>query len=259
MKILFFGDVFGNPGRKAIQSFLPEFLSNHHIDFVIANCENASDGKGITEKSAKELFDAGVHAFTSGNHLWDKKDGITLISTEKRIVKPLNFPSDAPGFNYTYLKNRQFDLVVACLCGQSFMNPIDSPFFALDRLLPELYSISRNILIDFHAESTAEKRTFGHYFDGKVSAILGTHTHIQTADEEILDEGTAYITDVGMTGSVDSVIGVKKEIALERVKTGLPVRHQTSDKKVYVNAVLITLNSDGKAEDIQRIRQKIFD
>lgn len=259
MKILFFGDVFGNPGRKAIQAFLPEFLSNHHIDFVIANCENASDGKGITEKSARELFDAGVHAFTSGNHLWDKKEGITLISTDKRIVKPLNFPSAAPGFNYTFLKNRNFELVVACLCGQSFMNPIDSPFFALDRILPEMTALSKNILIDFHAESTAEKRTFAHYFNGRVSAILGTHTHIQTADEEVLSEGTAYITDVGMTGSIDSVIGVKKEIAIERVKTGLPVRHQTSDKQVYINAVLISLSNNGQAESIERIRQKVID
>ncbi|HOD53719.1 MAG TPA: TIGR00282 family metallophosphoesterase [Candidatus Cloacimonadota bacterium] len=260
MKILFFGDIFGRPGRKALKAFLPSFLLTNPVDFVVANCENAADGKGVTENSVREIFDAGVDGLTSGNHLWDKKDGINVIINEKRLVKPLNFPSAAPGNDYALLEKNDKKLLISSLCGQAFMSPVDSPFFALEKRIEEFRGLSQHILIDFHAESTAEKRTFGFYFDGLVSAIVGTHTHIQTADEEILPQGTAYITDVGMSGPVDSVIGIKKEIAIEKIKKGLPVRHEVSFEKIYVNAVLVELDDKtGRAVSIIRIREKVLD
>lgn len=258
MKIIFFGDVFGKPGRKALTAFLPFYIKNNNPDFIIANCENAADGRGITEQSAREIFNAGVDACTSGNHLWDRKEGIPVILNNTNIVKPLNYPKSAPGNSFSVLKKENKELLIACICGQSFMNPVDSPFFKLDEYLPEFHNLTHNILIDFHAESTAEKRTLGFYFDGKISAMLGTHTHIQTADEEILENGTAYITDVGMTGSVNSVIGIKKEIAIEKIKHGLPVRHETSDLDVFINAVEIEIDElTGKSVSIKRIRERV--
>ncbi len=258
MKILFFGDVFGKPGRKAVQVFLASLKKGINYDLCIANCENASDGKGITEKSAQELFSAGIDLLSSGNHLWDKKEGIDYIKTETRITKPLNYPKLSPGYEYAILNINNVRLILVSLCGQAFMNPVDSPFFALENLLNDLNNIPECVIIDFHAESTAEKRTFGFYFDGRVSAIIGTHTHIQTADEEILPNGTAYITDVGMCGSHDSVIGIRKEIAIEKIKTGLPVRHITADKGIQINAVIIELDDyTGKAVSIKRIREKL--
>ncbi len=256
MKILFFGDIYGQPGRKAIRAFLPDFIQKNSIDIVLANCENTSDGKGITEKSAKELFSLGIDAFSGGNHLWDRKEALSYLELETRIAKPLNFPELAPGFNYVLIEKNELKLILISLCGQSFMSNVDSPFYALERILPEFHEITSNIIIDFHAESTAEKRTLGFYFNGKVSAVLGTHTHIQTADEEIMDQGTAYITDVGMTGPHDSVIGVKKEIAIYRAKTGLPVRHETAVEGLMVNAVIVNIDENtGKASDIIRIRE----
>lgn len=258
MKILFFGDIYGQPGRKAVKSFLPGFLINNPVDFVLANCENASDGKGITEKSANELLSSGVDAFSGGNHLWDRKEALDYIMRENRIAKPLNFPIEAPGFPFVVLEKNKKIIVLLTLCGQSFMNNVDSPFFCLEKILPLVKEKTHSIIVDFHAESTAEKRTFGYYFDGQVSAVLGTHTHIQTADEEILENGTAYISDVGMTGPHQSVIGVKKEIAIHRVKTGLPVRHETADQGIMINAVLIELDDNtGKAISIKRLREYV--
>lgn len=260
MNILFFGDIFGRPGRRAVEAFLPPFLKENNVDFVIANCENAADGKGVTEHTLNEIFNAGVDSLTSGNHLWDKKNSIDVIINEKRLVKPFNFPEEAPGNEYCLLEKNGKKLLIANLCGQAFMQPIDSPFFALEKRIEEFRDLTSNILIDFHAESTAEKRTFGFYFDGKISAMVGTHTHIQTADEEILPNGTAYLTDVGMTGPIDSVIGIKKEIAIEKIKKGLPMRHEVSFNNIYINAVLIEIDeASGKAVNIKRIRQKVLD
>ncbi|MCK9331248.1 MAG: TIGR00282 family metallophosphoesterase [Candidatus Cloacimonetes bacterium] len=258
MKILFFGDIFGKPGRKAVGTFLSSVKRNIDYDLCIANCENAADGRGITEKSAQELFAAGVDLFSSGNHLWDRKEGLEFITNDTRIAKPLNYPKASPGNEYIIKNINSTRFMLVSLCGQAFMTAVDSPFFALERLLDNLPDKPKCVLIDFHAESTAEKRTLAHYFDGKVSAILGTHTHIQTADEEILPNGTAYITDVGMCGSHDSVIGIRKEIAIEKIKTGLPVRHITADSGIQINAVLIELDDNtGKAVYIKRIREKL--
>lgn len=258
MKILFLGDIFGKPGRQAVRIFLDKFKNENHVDLCIANCENAADGKGITEKSAQELFASGIDIMSSGNHLWDRKESLDFIKNEERISKPLNYPECTPGKPFIIKNVDDTKVMLVSLCGQAFMTPVDSPFFSLNRFLSSFQDLPSVIIVDFHAESTAEKRTFGFYFDGKVSAIIGTHTHIQTADEEILPEGTAYITDAGMCGPHNSIIGIKKEIAFEKINTGLPVRHITAEDGLQINAVYIDVdNVTGKAISIKRIREKI--
>lgn len=260
MKILFFGDIFGKYGRMIVQSKLDNLVRKHKIDIVIANGENLAGGKGITFKTANPLFQAGIDCFTSGNHLWDKKDGLDFISGEERILKPVNYPKAAYGNNFYIIKRDQFELGVINVAGQGFMNAANSPIEELEHFLPLIQKHTKNIFVDFHAEATAEKRTLGFMFDGRVSAIVGTHTHIQTADEEILPKGTAYITDVGMTGPHDSVIGVDKEIILKKVTTGMPIRYETTHRGIQINAVVIEINEKtGKAVSIERIRNKYGD
>jgi hypothetical protein len=260
MKILFFGDVFGKPGRKIVKNHLAELKNEFAIDVVIANGENLAQGKGITEKTCAELFHVGVNAFTSGNHLWDQNSSLDYIKKETRIVKPLNFPQKAPGFDHLILDVDNSKLAILCVVGQSFMAPAAFPFEKLSEILPKIQETTPNILIDYHAEATAEKRVLGFLLDGKISALIGTHTHIQTADEEILPSGTAYITDVGMTGPHDSVIGTKKDIILEKVLTGVPKRFEVANSGLQINAVVIEIEDDsGKAVSIERIRRKMDD
>ncbi|HPR16871.1 MAG TPA: TIGR00282 family metallophosphoesterase [Candidatus Cloacimonadota bacterium] len=258
MKILFIGDIFGKPGRAIIKDCLTDLKREFATDAVIANGENVAQGRGITEKTATELFHAGIDAFTSGNHLWDQKNALEYIKTEQRIVKPLNYPAQSPGFSSFILDVANGKLALLCLVGQAFMSPAGFPHEAIDKILPEIQSQTPNILVDFHAEATAEKRALGFYLDGKVSALLGTHTHIQTADEEILPGGTAYITDVGMTGPHDSVIGTEKKIILEKLLNGIPQRYDVAQNGWQLNAVFLELDEQtGKAISIQRIRRKI--
>ncbi len=257
MTVLFFGDIFGKPGRVALLNRLPQLIAHYNSDFVIVNGENLADGRGITEKTAKPLFGNGVDVITSGNHLWDRKEGLEYIADEPRIVKPMNFPPMAPG-NMNYIARKgDLALSIVCFTGQIFMPPCDSPFQIFDgfwenadRALP--------LFIDFHAESTSEKRGFGWHVDGRASAVIGTHTHIQTADEEILSEGTAYLTDAGMTGAHDSVIGVKKEIILEKFRTSVPHRFETSDQGLMINGVAVVLDPiSRRATRIERIRLSV--
>jgi len=256
LKVLFLGDVFGRPGRRAVESFLSGFSKNNQIDLCIANCENLSSGKGISEKAITEMVSAGVHIFSSGNHLWDKRESMEYIARETRIAKPLNYPKAAAGFDKVLFRAGNTDVMLLTLCGQAFMNSIDSPFHVLDNFLDSFSDLPKCIIVDFHAESTAEKKTFGYYFDGRVSAIVGTHTHIQTADEEILEKGTAYITDVGMCGAHNSIIGIKKEIAFDRVRTGTPVKHEIAEEGILINAVYFEIDeATGKALSIERIRK----
>ncbi len=261
MNILFIADVFGRPGRQIVKNHLPALLSELAIDVCIANCENSASGLGVTEKTADELFNAGVDILTGGNHLWDKKEVFDYLAIEKRILKPANFPPRALG-NRFFIKTlpREKKLAIVTLCGQAFMGPADSPFIVMEELLPILKKESDYIFVDFHAEATAEKRAFGLYFDGQISAVVGTHTHIQTADEEILPGGTAYITDAGMTGPHHSVIGIKKEIIFEKIMTGMPLRYEVAERGKQLNAVFITIDElTGKATKIDRIREKISD
>ena len=257
MKLLFFGDVFGKPARELLMQDLRSLRREFEADFIIINAENLADGRGITEKVAKPLWQAGVDAMSSGNHLWDREEALDYITKEQRLVKPLNYPTNAPGNAVYRLRKDDLKLDLICLTGQIFMPPCDSPFHAVDHFLASRTEPEVPVIVHFHAESTAEKRAFAWHLDGRVAAILGTHTHIQTADPEILPQGSAYITDVGMTGAHDSVIGVKKHIVLDKFYTSVPHRFETSDRGMMINAVLIEIcNQTGKALSIQSIRRK---
>ncbi|MCD4828629.1 MAG: TIGR00282 family metallophosphoesterase [Candidatus Cloacimonetes bacterium] len=259
MNILFFGDVFGRPGRRVVKQALPGLKAEFGIDISILNCENLASGRGVTRETAKELFDAGIDLFSSGNHLWDRKQSIEYITGERRIVKPLNYPQKAAGAPWAMAETPSgARLALVVLVGQSFMPGADSPLTTLDRILPELQEQTPCILVDFHAESTAEKRALGFYADGRVSAVIGTHTHIQTADEHILPQGAAYITDVGMTGPHDSVIGVEKEIILYKMTTGMPRQYEVARDGLQINAVVVEVDDDtGRAVRIERIRRTV--
>jgi len=257
MNILFFGDIFGSPGRNLIKKYLPELRRKFKIDFCIANGENTAHGKGITEKTATELFNCGIDCFTSGNHIWDKKESIDYLKREPRILKPLNYHKDAIGATLYIANVGKSKLAVVNLIGQVYMNPIDSPFIALDNILPEIKEVTDNIFVDFHAEATAEKRALAFYFDGRISAMVGTHTHIQTADEEILPNNTAYITDVGMTGPHDSCIGIDKDIVIKKMITSMPQQFKPAEGGLQINAVVIEIDENtGNAVEIQRIMRK---
>lgn len=258
MRLLFFGDVFSKAGRIVLRECLPELKHEFDPDFVIINGENLADGRGLTEKTANPLFHAGIDVITGGNHLWDRSESWDYIRQTPAIVKPLNYPPSTPGNPFYTISKNGKSLTVLSLCGQIFMPPCDSPFLAYQRWHEQMGSACRCVLLDFHAESTAEKRAFGWFADGEISALLGTHTHVQTADEEILPQGTAYITDVGMTGAHDSVIGVKKEIILDKFVHALPSRYESSDRGLQVDAVYIELDEiSGKALCIKRIRRSI--
>ncbi len=255
MKILFIGDIIGKPGRGAVKKLLPQLIAEHGIDFTVANGENAAGGFGLTQSVVEELFNMGIDVLTSGNHLWDKKEIEPLLPREPRILKPANYPETAPGFPFgVYVTGKGLKIGVMCLQGQVFMPPIDSPFRAADRYVAELKKQTDIILVDLHAEATSEKVALGWHLDGKISALAGTHTHVMTADERILPLGTAYITDAGMTGGFDSVIGMEKKDVLERFYTGLNTKFEVADKDVRLNAVLIEIDDrTGKARSIMRI------
>jgi len=258
INILFLGDIFGQPGRQAVKTFLPAFKRQHPVDLCIANCENLTNGRGASKTKIAEMQEVGVSVFSSGNHLWDKREEYDFIKEATCIAKPLNYPKLALGFPYVLTEVNQTPIMLITLCGQTYMGAVNSPFHTLETFLQNTPDLPKCIIVDFHAESTAEKRTFGFYFDGQITAMLGTHTHIQTADEEILPQGTAYITDVGMCGPHDSVIGIRKTIAIEKANTGMPVRHIVADGGLQINAVYLTVDElTGQALTIKRIREKI--
>ncbi len=257
MKVLFFGDVYGKAGRHALLTELSGLKEKFKPDFLIVNAENLADGKGVTEKTLDPLFSHGIDAVTGGNHLWDRYDSIEYIKHEPRIVKSLNYPETIPGNPFYRINKNGKTLGVLSLSGQTYMPSCDNPFIALSKHLQSIREPVPTIL-DFHAESTSEKRAMGWFADGKICACLGTHTHIQTADEEILPLGCAYITDVGMTGSHDSVIGVKKEIIVGKFLSSIPMRYEASDLGVQINAVLVEIDDDSSiALNITRIKYAV--
>ncbi|MGB9802875.1 TIGR00282 family metallophosphoesterase [Desulfofundulus sp.] len=256
MRLLFIGDIVGRPGRRALKENLPGLLQELDIDFVVANGENAAGGNGITREVARELLASGIDVITMGNHVWDHKEIFDLIEQEKRILRPANYPPGVPGTGF-YLGEDGHNRKVAVLnlAGRVFMSELDCPFRKVDQLLSQLGGLTRVILVDFHAEATSEKMAMGWYLAGRVSAVCGTHTHVQTADERILPGGTAYITDVGMTGPRDSVIGVKKELVLNKFLTQLPRRFEVAAGPYQFNAVVIDVDDDsGEAREIRRIQ-----
>jgi hypothetical protein len=257
MKILFIGDIMGSPGRKAVAAFLPMLIEQEGgFDFILANCENAAAGKGITQKTVNELFSMGISGMTSGNHIWDKNEGVPVLASEHRIVRPANYPDQCPGQGWMLLENNGRRLIVANLQGRVFMPPLDCPFRKADEIVAAAGDIP--LLIDFHAEATSEKKALGYYLDGRAAAVLGTHTHVQTADEEVLPQGTAYISDAGMTGGHRSSIGMKLDSVLPRYLTGMPSKFEVSGEGLAFNGVIVTLDDEsGRAVGIARINEKL--
>ena len=264
MHILFIGDIFGRPGRTIVRERLNELVKQHSIDLVIANGENAAAGFGITPALAEEFFELGIEVITTGNHIWDKREIIDYFqsangnpySPAHRLLRPANYPAGMPGQGYYEGKTRAgVPYAVINLQGRVFMTSNDDPFRVADQLLQQIKA--KVILVDIHAEATSEKISMGWYLDGRVSVVLGTHTHIPTADEHILPNGTAYITDVGMTGPYDSVIGVKKELVINRFLTNMPARFEAASGEVKLCAVVIDCDqATGKASSIQRVMLK---
>lgn len=255
VNILFIGDIVGKPGRQAVSRELHRLVDRYNIDVVIANGENASGGFGITAETARELFACGIHLFTSGNHIWDKKEALEYLKKEERIIRPANYPEGAPGKGSGFVVTPGGTKVaVLNLEGRVFMNSLDCPFKTADREIAALAAVTSIILVDFHAEATSEKSALGWYLDGRVSAFVGTHTHVQTADERILPGGTAYISDAGMTGAFDSVIGVRKDEPIQKFLSQLPAKFEVAKKDIRLNGVVLTIDeSSGKALGIERV------
>ncbi len=255
VRVLFIGDIVGKPGRKAVRELLHELKSQLSVDFTIANIENAAGGAGLTEKILNELISYGVDVFTSGNHIWDKKEIFQFIDRYPQLLRPANFHPQTPGRGYGIFETETGQSVcVINLIGRLFTGLYDSPFVVGDRIIEQIDTTVK--IIDFHAETTSEKQVAGFYFNGRVSAVLCTHTHVQTSDERILDKGTAYITDVGMTGGLDSVIGIKPERAMRRLVMGLPSRYEPSNKRIGLEGVFLVIDhKSGVAREIKRIRR----
>ncbi len=254
MRILFIGDIFGSAGRRIVADHVGDIVKTQQIDLVIANCENAAAGFGITPRLAEELLGLGIHVLTSGNHIWDKKEILDYIAREPRLLRPDNYPAGAPGSGVLVGSTASgVPYAVINLQGRTYLPSIDSPFQRADAILASLPAAVRVRIVDFHAEVTSEKMAFGWYLDGRVSAVLGTHTHVPTADERILPGGTAYQTDVGMTGPYDSVIGADKKAALDRFLKGMPNRLEPATGDVRLAAAIIDLDeTTGRASSIRR-------
>ncbi len=256
MRVLMVGDVVGKSGRKATQEWLPILREEHAIDFVIVNGENSAGGIGITPDIARSFYNqSGVDVVTLGNHAWGKREIFPYLDEEPRLLRPANYPPGAPGKGYGIYPSPQGPVAVVSLQGRTFMEPVDDPFRAADAILETLRRSTRMIFIDFHAEATSEKQAFGWYVDGRASAVVGTHTHVQTADERILPEGTAYLTDVGMTGPMDSIIGMRRDIVIPKFLSLLPARFEVEEGESRLCAVLIDIEpATGRASAIRRIQ-----
>ena len=255
VNIFFVGDIVGKPGLNLVASLLKSYIQKYEIDFCIVNGENTTDGKGISEEDAKLLFDLGVHVITTGNHLWDRWQSKALLAKERRILRPLNYPKENPGFGFITIDLKEKGRVgVINLQGRTYMTSIDDPFKAADWAISKIQNETKVIFIDMHAEASAEKIALGFYLEGRVSAIVGTHTHIPTSDARILEKGTAFITDVGMSGPYDSVIGLKKEIAIKRFLHQTPYKFELAEKEVRMCAVYVQVDAEtGRATKIEQV------
>ena len=255
MNILFIGDIVGKPGRQIVKALLPKIVEEYKIELVIANGENSAGGFGITEKIGQEIFSFGVDIITTGNHVWDKKEAIPYIAKEPRVLRPLNYPANVPGTGSIVIRTKRGNLVgVLNVSGRVFMNLLDCPFRTTKKEIERIREQTKFIFIDFHAEATSEKIAFGYYFDGQVSAILGTHTHVQTSDERILPKGTAYITDVGMTGPEDSVIGFKLDEVIDKFLLHMPQKFEVPSGSAVFSAAIVEVDLDtGLSKNIKRL------
>ena len=256
MRILFIGDIVGSPGREMLKKYLPKLKEKYRPTITIVNGENAASGKGITEKIYRQFLELGAQAVTLGNHSWDKKEIFDFIDDAKYLVRPANFPQGVPGKGIVYLKVNQLEVAVINLQGRTFMAPIDCPFTKADELVAEARKRTPIIFVDFHAETTSEKQAMGWYLDGRVTAVVGTHTHVQTADERILPGGTGYLTDVGMTGPYDGILGMERDAVTKRFLTALPVRFEVSETgQDQLSGVVIDVDDNsGKTKKLQRVQ-----
>jgi metallophosphoesterase (TIGR00282 family) len=262
VKLLFIGDIVGQPGRNAVKTLLPKLRQQHALDFVIANGENSAGGSGITPKTAEEIFSAGVDAITSGDHLWDQKEVMELLANEKRFLRPLNYPPGTPGQGSAIFEVRNAERGVRNLIGvlnaqgRTFMPPLEHPFLLAAEEVKRLREQTKIIFVDFHAEATSEKIAFARFLDGQVSAVVGTHTHVQTADEQIFPGCTAYLTDAGFTGPHESVLGREIEPIIKRFLTGMPQRFDVAKNRVLLHGAVIEIDeATGKAIRIQRVSE----
>ncbi|MEK6654008.1 MAG: TIGR00282 family metallophosphoesterase [Thermodesulfobacteriota bacterium] len=254
MKILFIGDIVGKPGRRAVRELLPGIVEEHRIDFVIANCENAAAGLGVTAEIVEELYGARIDVLTSGNHIWDKKEVMEFVDDYETLLRPANYPEGTPGRGSVVMPTPGgIHVGVINLAGRVFMHSLDCPFRTAEREIEKMKKKAHVIIVDMHAEATSEKIAMGWYLDGKVTAVLGTHTHVQTADDRILPGGTAYITDVGMTGPFDSVIGIKKEAILQRFLLQIPNKFDVAKRDVRLQGVVVEIAPDGRAHCVERL------
>jgi len=259
MNILCIGDVVGRPGREAIAKLLPQIKKEHKIELVVANVENAAGGAGVTPKVVKELLDYGCNVLTSGDHIWDRREILNIIDEEKALLRPANLVEGLPGEGYCIVStDNNVEVGVINLQGRVFMSPIECPFKTAARIIEKIKSKASVILVDIHAEATSEKIALGYFLDGRVSSVVGTHTHVQTADEKILPQGTAYITDLGMTGPCDSVIGQRKEKIIERFLTGMPIKFNVASDDMQLQGVILDIDpKTKKANSIKRLKRRL--
>lgn len=253
MRILFIGDIDGRPGREACKAAIPKLREEFGaFDFIIADGENAAGGFGLTERVMNELFDCGIDILTNGNHVWDKKEFVPFLDSEPNILRPANHPQGTPGRGYAVFEKNGQKLAVICMLGRTFMPPLECPFKCVEGLLKD--NDTAAVFVDFHGEATSEKYAFGRFVDGQVSAVAGTHTHVQTADEQVFPGGTAYITDAGMTGGHGGIIGMTYESVLPKFLYGTPCKFEVCDENVRFQAVIIDIDTEtGRAMDIKRI------
>lgn len=259
MKILFIGDIVGEPGRHAVRELVPKIVKRSDIDIVIANGENIAAGSGLTPSLVEDLFDFGVNVITTGDHIWKRKEIVSKIESDSRLLRAANYPEGVPGSGSTIVESGSGTAVgVINLIGRVFMQPLDCPFKAARKEIERIKTKARVIIVDIHAEATSEKIALGWYLDGMVSAIVGTHTHVQTADEKILPGGTAFISDAGMTGPFDGVIGRKKEQILTRFLTQMPTKFEMAEGDIQLHGVIIDIDDKtGRANSIKRIQEKL--
>jgi metallophosphoesterase (TIGR00282 family) len=259
MRILFIGDIVGAPGRRIVLERLQDIVVNEQIDLVIANGENAASGFGITPRLCEELLSAGIEVLSGGNHIWDRKEILDFITREPRLLRPANFPAASPGSGlFCGMSRIGIPYAVLCLQGRIFMVANDDPFSVADRELARIPPETKVIIADIHAEATSEKRAMGWYLDGRVSAVIGTHTHVATSDDQILPGGTAYITDVGMTGPHESIIGMEKAAVIKRFLDGMPIRYEVATGDIQMNALFIEVDSvSGRAVSVARRRYRL--
>ena len=259
VKLLFIGDIVGEPGRRAVKLLVPQLRQRHGVDAVIANGENSAGGSGITPKTAEEIFSAGVDIITSGDHLWDQKEVVALLENEKRFLRPLNYPPDTPGQGSVIVQlSGKPPFAVLNLQGRTFMPVLESPFLLGRAEVERLRHTTKIIFVDLHAEATSEKISLARMLDGLVSAVVGTHTHVQTADEQIFPGGTAYLTDAGFTGPHESVLGREIEPVIKRFLTGQPQRFEVAKERILMQGAVIEIDEvNGKTGTIQRVSERL--